>query len=161
MRGAGAAAAAVRGPLRGGWAPWVALGTLLPHVVAAATWVGGLVAVVWAERRAPVAAAGMLGRFSPLALGCAVVVVVTGVVNALLRVDVATLLDTGYGVLVALKAVALVVLVGCGWLHRRRTLHRLDGTAGSRPFLALAGFELVVMVVTFAIVTALAQSPYD
>ena len=80
----------------------LAVVTVALHVAAAALWVGGLgaVLVVAGPRRRLLDA--VLPRFSTLAGGCIACVVVSGVLNAVLRVSsVGALVTTGYGWLVA------------------------------------------------------------
>ncbi|HEX6445215.1 MAG TPA: cytochrome c oxidase assembly protein, partial [Streptosporangiales bacterium] len=53
---------------------------------------------------------------------------------------------------------ALVLLGSFGWLHRRRTLPRLD--AGSRrPFVRLAAVEVAVMTATIGLAVGLSRTP--
>ena len=83
--------------------------SLVLHVLAVSLWIGGLVAVLaLATGRGPdreAALATAVPRFSRMALVCWVVVGVTGVVNALVRVAPADLFTTSYGALIVGKAV--------------------------------------------------------
>ena len=131
------------------------------HVLAASLWVGGLIAVlVTAAARGPdraVALATAVPRFSRLALVCWVVLGLTGVVNALVRVAPADLFTTGYGALVVGKAVALGALGVLGPAHRRRTVAR--AAAGeARALLRLGGVEIVLMLATIGLAVALGRS---
>ncbi|WP_369130872.1 copper resistance D family protein [Modestobacter roseus] len=135
--------------------------TLGVHVVAAALWIGGLLALL-VHGRAPGAAAPAVARFSRLALVCAVVTGGSGLLAAgLLLGDVPAVpaaLGTGYGWLLIGKTAGLAALVVLGHQHRRRTLPRLrEGRPGA--FRRFAAVELVVMVATVALAVALAASP--
>lgn len=126
------------------------------HLVAVCLWVGGLAALVLVGHQLgdqlPVVAA----RYSTLAGWCFVVVAVSGVVNAWLRLGSLSGMGSTYGVLVIGKALALVALGATGWAHRTATLRRL---AGSRyGFLRLAAGELVVMGATIGLAVALSRS---
>lgn len=139
----------------------VASDSLMLHVIAACLWVGGLVAVLaTAAARGPDRAAALataVPRFSQLALVCWIVVGLTGMVNALVRVAPADLFTTGYGALVVGKAVALVALGGLGLAHRRRTVAR--AAAGeARALVRLAAVEVVVMLATVGLAVALGRS---
>ena len=139
----------------------VASDSLMLHVLAACLWVGGLVAVLaTAAARGPdraVALATAVPRFSRMALVCWVVVGLTGVVNALVRVAPADLFTTGYGALVVAKAVALGALGLLGLLHRRRTVAR--AAAGeARALVRLGGVEVVLMLATIGLAVALGRS---
>jgi putative copper resistance protein D len=123
------------------------------HVAAAAVWVGGLAAllVLVAPHRALLDS--VLPRYSKLAAGCLLAVAVTGVVNALTRLDSWTaVVTTGYGWLVVTKTVLVVLLAGLGGLARRRLL------TGRRPVLRWAGVEVAVMAVTIGVAAALTQT---
>jgi len=140
----------------------LALGTLMVHVVAVCLWFGGLAALFFFGRgRSSLGAA--VGRFSPLALGCFVAAGLTGAVNAWIRLgggglSIGELTGSAYGRFVAAKIVALVVLGGVGWWHRRRTLPDIAaGKPGAFGRFALG--ELVVMVLTVALAVALSRTP--
>ena len=134
----------------------VAQGLLIAHVLAAVLWVGGLAALALLPAgRLDVAA----GRFSPLALGCAVVVTVSGSLSAGLRLDpLSQLWSTGYGGVLLAKGVTLAVLLAAGAAHRRRTLPGLAAGA-PRSFRRLAAGEMTVMAAAFALAVALSRTP--
>ncbi len=140
----------------------LAVGSLGVHVVTAATWIGGLGALVVHGRR-PGVLAPAVARYSTVALGCFVLTGVSGLTSArvLLGADpavVGSALGTGYGWLLGVKTAALVALGVLGHRHRRATLPRLRaGDAGA--FRRLAGVEVVLMVATVAVAVALAASP--
>ena len=127
--------------------------TVALHVAAAALWVGGLAAVLVVAAPRPRLLDTMLPRFSTLAGGCIVCVVVSGVLNALLRIDSpAALVTTGYGRIVLAKSACVVVLGGLGYLTRRRL------ATGRLPVLRWAGVEVALMAVTIGLAAALTQS---
>lgn len=133
--------------------------SLSVHVVTASLWVGGLVGVLLHGRDRPVVVAAVR-RFSALALGCVVLLTVTGVVAALLVAGAPTWSWTGEGWvrLLLVKTLLLGTLAGLGWWHRRRTLPAL--AAGlPRSFLRLGVVEVGLMAVTVAVSVALAASP--
>lgn len=139
----------------------IASDSLVLHVLAASLWVGGLVAVlVLATGRGPdrsTALATAVPRYSRMALVCWLVVGVTGVVNALVRVAPADLFTTSYGALVVGKAAALGVLGAFGLAHRRRTV----GAAAAGDVGALVRWgavEVVLMLTTIGLAVALGRS---
>lgn len=148
-----------------------AVASVSVHLVAGALWVGGLAVLavlVLADGRVPPAAALPVVRsFSTLALACVLVVGVSGVLNAALRVRPEDLLTSTYGLLLLAKTVALLVLVGLGWWHRRRSVAALEraggaGTsaaAGRAAFVRLVVVELVVMALTVAAAVVLSRTP--
>lgn len=143
----------------------LAVVSLLLHVIGAALWVGGLLALGWiaavGSRRLPYG----VRRFSVLAAWCLAIVVVSGLINAAIRIGgLGPLVTTGYGALVLVKASAAAGLGVLGWRHRRRTIPGFDADgatrgASARAFVALAAVELTVMAMTVAVAVALSRTP--
>ncbi|MGH3937534.1 MAG: cytochrome c oxidase assembly protein, partial [Pseudonocardiaceae bacterium] len=134
----------------------IATGSLLYHLVAAALWVGGLVALLAHVARCGEHSGLAARRFSRLALICWIVMAASGVINALVRVAPDQLLST-YGLLVLGKVTALVVLGGFGWWHRRGAVAAVQ--RGDRSaLLRLGGGELLVMFATIGLAVALART---
>jgi cytochrome c oxidase assembly factor CtaG/putative copper export protein len=139
----------------------VATNSLVMHVLAAALWVGGLVAVLvlaaangsTSGEALPVA----VRRFSRVAFWCWLVLAATGVVNALVRVPIGYLLGTTYGTLLLGKTVALLVLGGLGALHRRYSVEA--AARGERgALLRFGGVEVLIMLATIGLAVALGRS---
>jgi copper transport protein len=164
------------------------IGLDVAHVLAMSAWIGGLVALLGAlpaatRRLAPgdrtrLLAAALL-RFSPLALGCVAVLLVTGTVQAIEHVGAwDALLHTGFGRAVLAKVGLIAALIAIGVLHRRRVLPRLRGLAAAgaspgatghllrRALRAEVALVLVVLGVTAALVSlvppsSLAAGPFS
>ncbi|MEU2661384.1 bifunctional copper resistance protein CopD/cytochrome c oxidase assembly protein [Micromonospora sp. NPDC007220] len=135
----------------------IAVSSLALHVLAAALWVGGLVALLMVRRSRQLADAAH--RYGRLALGCFVAVAVSGSANAAVRLgDVAQLWQSRYGWLVLGKLVALAVLGTLGAVHRSRTLPALR-TGRRGAFARLAAGEVVVFAATVGLAVALSRSP--
>ena len=137
----------------------MATNSLLYHLIGAALWVGGLIALLAHARRRgdhlPLATA----RFSTVALVCWLVLGVSGVVNALVRVAPDQLLTTNYGLVVLAKVVAIAVLGVFGHQHRKRSVRELAEGAGGGTLVRLAAVEVLVMFITFGLATALSRTP--
>jgi putative copper resistance protein D len=133
----------------------VAVVALAVHIAAASLWVGGLLALVVHLRAFPDQLQHTVPRFSAAALFCVIAVGVSGVVeSAVMLDDWAALWGTNRGHLIIAKVLALVVLGGIGYWHRRRTM----GPAASgrfMPLLRLAAGEMVLMGVTVGIAVVL------
>ncbi len=128
--------------------------SLMLHVVGVTLWVGGLAALGWVALRGSKRLDGGIARYSHLALWAYVLVGVSGVVNATVRItSLRDLFGSHYGVLVLAKTAALVVLGVFGWWHRRRIV------AAGGGFLRLATTELFVMAGTIGLGVALARTP--
>ncbi|HLS78586.1 MAG TPA: CopD family protein [Nocardia sp.] len=145
------------------------LGSVLAaaHALAAAAWLGLLVALALVARgRAEWAAA--LPRYSALALPLAAVVATTGVLNGFIRLAaddparpaglVGTgLVGTGYGRVLLAKATVLVALLALGWWWRRDWVRRASGhrmSAGDS--LRRAVLDAALMTIAFGLAAALA-----
>jgi putative copper resistance protein D len=152
---------AVTGHSSAGGSHDIATDSLLLHSLAAALWVGGLVAVltVAASRGPdrPAALATAVPRFSRLALCCWLVLAATGLVNALTRVPLDTVLGSDYGLLVLAKAAALAGLGVLGVLHRRTSV-AAAARGEPRALLRLGGIEVLLMLATIGLAVALGRT---
>ena len=138
----------------------LATNSLLIHLVAAALWAGGLMALLAHALRRGGHADVAAHRFSALALWCFVAMALSGVVNVLVRIRLGDLLHSGYGWLVLAKATALCALGFIGWRHRRRGLVALRADPEARgPLIRLALVEALVFGLTFGIAVALGRTP--
>lgn len=145
------------------------------HVMAMAVWVGGLASLVLVvpaatrrlepPERSRLLAAN-LARFSPVALACVALILLTGLGQAYAYVrHLDNLLDTAYGRAVLIKLVLLVgVLIPLGAYNRYRSVPRLariaaGGEAPGRGGLllrrALRG-EVALVLVVLGVTAALA-----
>ncbi len=145
----------------------LAVDSLAAHLIGVTVWVGGLAALLVVRGRLGPSLPDVVRRYSTLALWCFALVAGSGIVNAALRLGGWSGLATRYGVLVLVKASALVLLGVAGALHRRRTVGRLEAVnaaaehqraAGQRAFWRLATGELVVMGIAIGAAVALANS---
>jgi putative copper resistance protein D len=137
----------------------LATSSLVIHVVCVAVWVGGLIALVWYSRVDGRFLDVAVRRFSSVALWAYIGVGVSGVVNAVVRIDsVGDLWSTGYGHLVLMKTAAFLALGVFGWWHRR---HSIPDLARQRPhtFARFSAVEAGIMVGTIALGVALSQTP--
>jgi cytochrome c oxidase assembly factor CtaG/putative copper export protein len=152
---------ALTGHSSAGGAHDVATDSLVLHVLAASLWVGGLVAViVLAASRGPdreAALATAVPRFSALALVCWLVLAVTGVANALVRIPLADLLGSTYGALVLAKVGLLLLLGALGAAHRRSSVAAAS-RGEPRTLLRLGGVEILLMLATIGLAVALGRS---
>jgi cytochrome c oxidase assembly factor CtaG/putative copper export protein len=156
----------------------LAVSSLFMHLVGAAVWIGALLVVAALRARHALTNAGLVvvvARYSPIASWCFVVVALSGVVNALVRLGGVEGLSTEYGVLLLTKAALFAVLGGFGWAHRTWVVGKLGAAtvpgsaaprAGASPtalFWRLAGAELLVMGAVSGVAVALGgtQPPDD
>jgi len=150
---------AVTGHSSGGGSHDLATNSLLFHLVAAALWIGGLVALLAHGRRRGEHLALATTRFSALALVCWLVMAVSGTINALVRLPLNALFTTDYGVLVVGKVGVLFALGAIGYLQRKRGVRDVVETGSGAALLRLAGVEVLIMFVTIGIAAALSRTP--
>jgi putative copper resistance protein D len=137
----------------------LATSSLVVHVISAALWVGGLLALLVCVRSDEHVLATALPRFSTLALGCFVLVGFSGALNAVVRIGPsAQTWFSPYGALLFAKATALVLIGGLGWAHRHRAI---PAVLSGRPhaFLRLASCEVVLMATAIGMAVALGRTP--
>ena len=138
----------------------LATNSLLIHLIAAALWAGGLLALLVHALRGGGHAYLAARRFSVVALWCFVAMALSGVVNALVRIRPADLFDDGYGWLVIAKASALCALGVVGWRQRRSGVAALQSDPDARgPLIRLALTEAVIFGLTFGVAVALSRTP--
>jgi cytochrome c oxidase assembly factor CtaG/putative copper export protein len=149
---------AVTGHSSSGGAHDLATNSLLFHLVAAALWVGGLIALLAHGKRGGDHLALATTRFSKIALVCWIVMAVSGVVNAFVRVSVGDLFTSTYGWLLVGKIACLLLLGVIGYFQREKSVKQVvDGS--SNALLRLAGVEILLMMLTIGLATALARTP--
>lgn len=137
-----------------------AVDSLLLHLGGAVIWVGGLIALVGLMRQRIPRLDIVAQRYSTLALIAFVMVALSGVINASLRMPYfADLWRTDYGRLIVLKTLLLLVLGGMGYLHRRATLPAITKEGTNRgAFLRLAVVETAVMAATLGVAATLGRT---
>jgi copper transport protein len=118
------------------------------HVLAAGIWVGGLLALVVSATRAGAGRPTIeaFERFSRWALASVLVLVVTGVMNSLLRLDdIEQLWRSEYGRLLAAKVLLVAGAVAAAWASRNRLLRTSEPWATVR---VEAIITLAVLILT-------------
>ncbi|MCV7281193.1 bifunctional copper resistance protein CopD/cytochrome c oxidase assembly protein [Mycolicibacterium flavescens] len=138
----------------------LATNSLLFHLVAGSLWAGGLLALLAHALRRGAHADLAARRFSAIALWCFVVMAVSGVLNALSRIQLGDLLHTHYGLLIIAKVVALGLLAVIGWQQRRSGVAALQADREARaPLIRLALVEAALFGATFGIAVGLGRTP--
>jgi copper transport protein len=146
----------------------VAFAADVAHVLAAATWTGGLAFVVLAlvfamEERWPLATRSV-PRFSTMALVAVGVLLIAGAVNGYLQIGAwRGLWETQYGLLLLAKIGLVLPLLALGAFNNRYAVPALRAGVATPPerrrFLRAAGAELVVMVAIVGVTSVLVNAP--
>lgn len=140
-------------------APDLAIPAKMVHLIFGGVWAGGLAWLVTRERSNVEAYAAEAARISSAALVSVILIVASGVAQAMLFMDApADLVHTAYGEIVLLKAAGLLVLVGFGVHHRRQVAH-LRGTPAVEQLSASVSKEIIVLIVVALLGALLAYVP--
>ena len=123
----------------------LAIGSLIFHVAAVSLWVGGVIGLLAISERSR---ASSINRFSSLALWCAIIVGVSGVLNAWTRLNFLSGWHSRYGLFVIIKIVLFLILLLIGARHRGYIAKNLQG--GRQVFQLLLN-ESGVMILAVAI----------
>ena len=124
----------------------VAIGTLIVHVLAITMWVGGLLTIV-TDRKIDKSVA--LNRFSHLALWAAITVIMSGAINAYIRMNFAEAWQGGYAKLLIEKIILTVIILAVA-AKVRKTFKSEDTK--------LITVEVSLLTLTLFIGTLLSQS---
>ncbi|MEM9514736.1 MAG: copper resistance protein CopC [Actinomycetota bacterium] len=139
---------------------WLHATSSVLHVLAAAVWAGGVVALallLWRRHRAaaPSAAAEMTLRFSVIAMVALALAAIAGIAMALMiDSDVAGYLDTDWGRLLAVKLGLVVVAVAIGAYNHFAVLPRLEAGAVDAEVIARRTLSIEAMVLVSAAVVS-------
>lgn len=99
------------------------------HLLAVATWLGGLAALLVALYRTPDIGSVAVRRFSRVAFASVLVLTATGIYQSWRQVGSwSALTGTRYGQLLLIKVGLLAVLIGLAWISRRWTGRLTDNT---------------------------------
>lgn len=138
-----------------------AMTALILHIIAAAVWLGGLLLLVVVR---PLQSRGDLAstvaRYSSIALAAFAVVALTGTVRAAIGLREWSALLSSYGVVLAVKVVALIALGLFGAWYRTRLIGRMrESDAAAGAFWKLIALELALMGIASGAAAALARTP--
>ncbi|WP_431953323.1 copper resistance CopC/CopD family protein [Actinacidiphila sp. bgisy167] len=115
----------------------VAMPVDIVHLLAMAVWLGGLTALLTALRGGQRVERAAVRRFSRIAFGAVVTLVVTGVYQSWRQLGSwDALVSTGYGRLLMVKVGLVAVLVGLAWLSRRWTARLGEAAVRGRTAVA-------------------------
>lgn len=129
------------------------------HLTFTVFWVGGLMALIAHARRRGDWLAEVTRRYSFVALVAFIAMTISGIINAAINVTWSDLVESNYGILVVVKALAIIVLGLIGYAHRKVTIPEIERTTSGRPFWRLAIVEVIIMAFTVGVAVALGRTP--
>ncbi|WNM27166.1 cytochrome c oxidase assembly protein [Demequina capsici] len=137
----------------------LAVSALALHMVGASLWLGVVVAVAWLGPVLDSDAAAVARRMSRVAAWAASAVVVSGVINAALRMTgPSDLWSTTYGRVLLVKVAAMGVAMGLAVWHRRTTLPRLAERPSRRLFTRVMVVDAAVLIFVTGLAAVLSNS---
>ncbi|MFM1757560.1 MAG: hypothetical protein RL193_137 [Actinomycetota bacterium] len=98
----------------------MAIGTLIVHVIALAMWVGGLIAILITVEIDQATREIALKRFSQMAFWTAIAVVISGTVNAWIRMNFSGAWQGTYGLLLAQKILLTAFVLALAAIARKK-----------------------------------------
>ena len=129
------------------------------HLAAVIIWVGGLIALFVVRGRDNTEAAIHTKRYSSLALVAFILVAISGLASAFVRLPNAADWFSNYGFILALKISAIILLGVLGVVYRRRVIARIaTGANQTATFFRLVVVEFVIMGSAIGFATALART---
>ena len=136
------------------------INALAIHLLAATTWVGGLLALVMLRRALQPHLSITVARFSRLAGWTYAALAASGLLAAWFNLTAVRDLASAYGLMLLVKTVTLVAMGVLGWTQRRSLVTRLDENPADRgAFVRLAFGELLLMGVAIGTAVALSVTP--
>ncbi|WP_344205025.1 cytochrome c oxidase assembly protein [Kocuria salsicia] len=169
-------AMALNGHASGGADHMGAVNSLGLHLLGVCLWVGGILVLVWVgpllSRESSVVSrrggtthtepllAVVLRRYSAVALGCYALVLLSGIVNAAVRIGSWEQLGSSYGVLALTKLVLTLLLGLAGFAHRQWLIPGVVDGSRSRTVTMwrVIVVEVVLMGLLMGIATALGRT---
>ncbi|MGY5031968.1 copper resistance CopC/CopD family protein [Streptomyces sp. 900116325] len=113
--------------------PGIAMPVDVLHLLAVATWLGGLAALLVALYRTPDIEVTAVHRFSRIAFGSVLVLTATGLYQSWRQVGSwSALTGTRYGQLLLVKVGLVALLVGVAWISRRWTARLAADTTAAQ-----------------------------
>lgn len=129
------------------------------HLVAVVIWVGGLVALFVLRGSSAQESSTLTKRYSSLALLAFVLIAVSGISSAIIRITSPSEIFSNYGLLVLLKAAAFILLGLLGAIYRKRLIGNLaSGASAAKGFFNLVLVEFVIMGTAMGLATALSKT---
>ena len=130
------------------------------HLVFLVVWVGGLMALLAHGRRLGPGLDTALRRYSTVALFSIIVMAVSGLVNAVIRIEFSDVFTTRYGLIIVAKTLGVILLGVLGWIHRSQVIPKVQADpANSRLFGQVAVVEVLVMAVVTGIAITMGRTP--
>ncbi|MDO4918201.1 cytochrome c oxidase assembly protein [Kocuria sp.] len=169
-------ALALSGHAAGGADHMGAVNSLGLHLLGVCLWVGGILVLVWVgpllSRESTVVSrrgatthtepllAVVLRRYSVVALGCYALVLLSGIINAAVRIGSSEQLMSSYGLLALSKLVLTLLLALAGFAHRQWLIPGVaDGSRSRTATLwRVIVVEVAVMGLLMGIATALSRT---
>ncbi|WP_293770998.1 cytochrome c oxidase assembly protein [uncultured Corynebacterium sp.] len=131
--------------------------SFLWHLVFMVLWIGGLIGLLAHARRLGPDMPTAVRRYSALALFSVIVMSVSGLINAGVRIEFSDWFNTRYGLIIVAKVTLTLVLAFLGFAHRSLTIPQLESNPGL--FRRVAFVELIIMAATVGVAGTMGRTP--
>jgi len=140
--------------------PLLAIPTKIIHLLAATTWIDGLLWLAWVASRDMEACRIEARRVSSIALVAVIAILLSGLLQAFLFLNTPSdLFRYDYGKLVFSKIVGLLILIGFGIYNKYRLVPRVEAIEVQKKLSRSVKLEMAVMTLVFLISGFLAYVP--
>ncbi|MCS5480561.1 bifunctional copper resistance protein CopD/cytochrome c oxidase assembly protein [Corynebacterium sp. YIM 101645] len=130
------------------------------HLIFLVIWIGGLMALLAHGRRLGPDLNIALRRYSTIALVSIIIMAVSGLVNAAIRIELTDLLTTRYGLIIVAKTIGVIILGVFGWIHRAWVIPQVQADpTDHRLFRQVAIVEILVMAAVTGIAITMGRTP--
>lgn len=137
----------------------MAVNSIGMHLVAVVIWVGGLFALFSLRGNSSAESSTLIKRYSSLALVAFILVAISGIASASVRITTFEMIFSNYGLLLVLKAGALGLLGVLGAIYRTRLIAKVAaGANAAKAFWNLVMVEFIIMGTAIGLATALAKT---
>ncbi len=138
----------------------LAVTAMVLHLTGSAGWFGLLAAIALVHRQLDEASADAMRRVSRMAIWAAWFIVISGAINAWLRVgSVGDFFTSAYGRLMLTKLILMSAAIALAAWHRRTTLPRLTVSDVQARFWRILAVDIGLLLMVIAIAGVLAQEP--
>ncbi|WKD58821.1 cytochrome c oxidase assembly protein [Corynebacterium caspium] len=128
------------------------------HLVFLSLWIGGLMALLAHGRRLGPGMALAVQRYSKIALVSVLVMSISGLVNAAIRISWEDWFTTTYGWIITTKTALVILLALLGFIHRQHTIPALE-KGDTRAFHRVSIIEVLLMAATVGVAITMGRTP--
>lgn len=131
--------------------------SFLWHLTFMVLWLGGLIGLLAHGRRLGPDLPLAVRRYSFIALVCLIVMAISGLINAAVRIEFSDWFSTRYGLIIVAKVTLTIILALFGFAHRQLTIPQLEKNPAL--FRRVAFVEILVLAATVGVAGTMGRTP--